>query len=81
MPFNTTTSTTSTTRRPPLSSTLPPLIFGTATFNSQYNTDPYALDTVGLVKQALEFGVRAFDTSPYYGPSEELLGAALNTDF
>ncbi|KAK4993135.1 hypothetical protein LTR50_000621 [Elasticomyces elasticus] len=79
--MNTSNTTTSTTPRPPLSSILPPLIFGTATFNSQYNTDPYALDTVGLVKQALEFGIRAFDTSPYYGPSEELLGAALNTDF
>lgn len=65
----------------PLSSLLPPLIFGTATFNYQYNSDPYELDTVGLVQKALEFGVRAFDTSPYYGPSEEILGAALDTDF
>ncbi|KAK5128315.1 hypothetical protein LTR85_002982 [Meristemomyces frigidus] len=65
----------------PLSAVLPPLIFGTATFNYQYNKDPYELDTVGLVQKALEFGVRAFDTSPYYGPSEEILGAALDTDF
>ncbi|OQO10634.1 hypothetical protein B0A48_03932 [Cryoendolithus antarcticus] len=65
----------------PLSSILPPLIFGTATFNYQYNLDPYELDTTGLVQQALEYGVRAFDTSPYYGPSEEILGAALDTDF
>ncbi|KAJ9621354.1 hypothetical protein H2203_007406 [Taxawa tesnikishii (nom. ined.)] len=64
-----------------LSNILPPLIFGCATFNTQYNHDPYKLDTVGLVQQALEYGVRAFDTSPYYGPSEELLGAALDTDF
>lgn len=63
----------------PLSHILPPLVFGTATFNSQYNRDPYALDTVGLVQKALALGIRAFDTSPYYGPSEELLGAALNT--
>jgi D-arabinose 1-dehydrogenase len=65
----------------PLSSVLPPLIFGTATFNIQYNEDPYALDTKGLVEQALSHGVRAFDTSPYYGPAEELLGDALNTPF
>lgn len=65
----------------PLSSVLPPLIFGTATFNYQYNPDPYELDTTGLVQQALEYGVRAFDTSPYYGPSEEILGAALDTPF
>lgn len=64
-----------------LSEILPPLVFGTATFNNLYNKDPYALDTEGLVQKALEFGVRAFDTSPYYGPAEELLGAALDTDF
>ncbi|KAK3069839.1 hypothetical protein LTR53_011521 [Teratosphaeriaceae sp. CCFEE 6253] len=69
------------TKAPPLSAVLPPLIFGTATFNYQYNPDPYELDTLGLVQQALEFGVRAFDTSPYYGPSEAILGAALDTPF
>lgn len=65
----------------PLSSVLPPLIFGTATFNYQYNPDPYELDTSGLVQKALEHGVRAFDTSPYYGPSETILGDALDTEF
>jgi len=59
---------------PRLSSVLPPLIFGTATFNYQYNTDPYKLPTTALVHKALSLGVRAFDTSPYYGPSEEILG-------
>lgn len=54
---------------------------GTATFNSQYNADPYALPTTELVQRALSSGVRAFDTSPYYGPAEELLGRALATDF
>ena len=70
-----------TEKKVPLSDVLPPLIFGTATFNYQYNPDPYQLDTTGLVQQALEHGIRAFDTSPYYGPSEEILGAALSTDF
>ncbi|MCJ1386492.1 hypothetical protein MMC17_009618 [Xylographa soralifera] len=65
----------------PLSSLLPPLICGTATFNSQYNPDPYALPTTGIVHRALSLGVRAFDTSPYYGPAEELLGQALDTSF
>lgn len=68
-------------RRTPLSSILPPLIFGTATFNHQYNSDPFALDTTGLVTSALTHGIRAFDTSPYYGPSEILLGNALSTPF
>ena len=31
--------------------------------------------------RALSLGIRAFDTSPYYGPAEELLGQALNTSF
>lgn len=70
----------STSQDQSLSQVLPPLVFGTATFNNQYNKDPYALDTTGLVQQALSQGVRAFDTSPYYGPAEELLGAALATE-
>lgn len=65
----------------PLSATLPPLIMGTATFNAQYNEDPYALPTTELVQQAFDNGIRAFDTSPYYGPAEELLGHALSTDY
>ncbi|PVH92046.1 L-galactose dehydrogenase-like protein (L-GalDH), partial [Periconia macrospinosa] len=65
----------------PLSSILPPLVFGTATFNYQYSNDPFALDTTGLVTSALTHGIRAFDTSPYYGPSEQLLGEALSTPF
>ena len=67
--------------RTPLSSILPPLVFGTATFNLQYNYDPFKLDTTGLVTSALTHGIRAFDTSPYYGPSEQLLGDALSTPF
>ncbi len=65
------------TPRSPLSSILPRLICGTATFNSQYNPDPYALPTTAIVHSALRLGVRAFDTSPYYGPAEDLLGQAL----
>lgn len=65
----------------PLSANLPPLVMGTATFNYQYNADPYALPSTELVHRALSSGVRAFDTSPYYGPAEELLGRALATDF
>ena len=65
----------------PLSTDLPPLILGTATFNSQYNPDPYALPTTAIVHRALSSGIRAFDTSPYYGPAEKLLGRALSTSF
>lgn len=67
--------------RPKLSASLPPLIFGSATFNFQFNPDPFALPTTHLVHHALSLGVRAFDTSPYYGPAEGLLGTALDTDY
>ena len=63
--------------QPPLSTILPPLICGTATFNNQYNTDVSLLPTNAIIKNALDLGVCAFDTSPYYGPSESLLGSAL----
>lgn len=66
---------------PSLSTLLPPLICGTATFNDQYNPDPYKLPTTEIVHRALSLGVRAFDTSPYYGPAELLLGNALDTTF
>ena len=64
-----------------LSDHLTPLIFGTATFNYQFNPDPYALGPTEIVQRALAKGVRAFDTSPYYGPAESILGDALATPF
>lgn len=66
---------------PPLSEVLPLLICGTAPFTSQYNTDPYALSTTEIIHRSLALGLRAFDTSPYYGPAEELIGTALDTPF
>ncbi|PTB62339.1 Aldo/keto reductase [Trichoderma citrinoviride] len=62
---------------PPLSQVLPPLLLGTATFNHQYHPDPSRMPYVDIVRRALEHGITAFDTSPYYGPSEVLLGQAL----
>lgn len=64
--------------RPALSSVIPPLILGTATFNTQYVDDPNQMPYRSIVERALELGVNAFDTSPYYGPSELLLGDALH---
>ncbi len=63
--------------RPPLSSVLPALILGTATFNTQYVDDPARMPSAAIVARALELGITGFDTSPYYGPAEVLLGAAL----
>ena len=65
----------------PLSAHLPPLVMGTATFNTQFNHDPLLLPTTELVHRALASGVCAFDTSPYYGPAEKILGHALATDY
>ena len=65
--------------RPPLSAVLPPLILGTATFNTQYVADPTRMPYTDIVSRALDLGVPAFDTSPYYGPSEILLGQALHS--
>ncbi|KAI0021723.1 Aldo/keto reductase [Xylariomycetidae sp. FL0641] len=67
----------STPQRPPLHTVIPPLILGTATFNTQYVADPFALPAAAIVGRALDLGVAGFDTSPYYGPSERILGAAL----
>lgn len=63
--------------RGPLSTTIPPLILGTGTFNTQYVPSPSQMPYTNIVSRALTLGIRAFDTSPYYGPSEILLGAAL----
>ncbi|KAI8310522.1 D-arabinose 1-dehydrogenase [Colletotrichum sp. SAR11_59] len=63
----------------PLSAVLPPLILGTATFNYQYVSDPSQMPSIEIVSRALSLGITAFDTSPYYGPSESILGAALRT--
>ncbi|KAK4100081.1 Aldo/keto reductase [Parathielavia hyrcaniae] len=64
--------------KPPLHAVLPPLILGTATFNHQYVADPHSMPYRDIVARALSLGVNAFDTSPYYGPSESLLGTALD---
>ncbi|CAM1502538.1 Fc.00g045220.m01.CDS01 [Cosmosporella sp. VM-42] len=63
--------------RKPLSEALPPLILGTATFNHQYHPDPTHMPYTDIVGRALAHNILGFDTSPYYGPSEILLGDAL----
>ncbi|RVD87468.1 uncharacterized protein DFL_001703 [Arthrobotrys flagrans] len=68
------------TDRPPLSQALPPLLLGSAAFNSQYNKSPFALPTTSIIRRFLSSSARVgFDTSPYYGPAEILLGHGLKT--
>ncbi len=62
---------------PALGAVLPALVLGTATFNTQYVSDPRRMPSAAIVARAVALGVRGFDTSPYYGPAEALLGAAL----
>lgn len=56
---------------------LPPLIMGGAGFSYQLNSNPESLPAVEIIKGALDLGLRAIDTSPYYEPSEQIMGAAL----
>ncbi|KAL1893984.1 hypothetical protein Sste5346_006125 [Sporothrix stenoceras] len=56
---------------------LPPLVMGGAGFSYQLHQNPETLPVRDILLRALDLGVRTFDTSPYYEPSEQLLGAAL----
>lgn len=55
---------------------LAPLVMGGAGFSYQLHADPHSLPIVKTIETALDLGIRAFDTSPYYEPSEQLMGAA-----
>ncbi|EEY23548.1 D-threo-aldose 1-dehydrogenase [Verticillium alfalfae VaMs.102] len=67
------------TALPPLSSVIPPLILGTATFNIQYHPNPdFNNLSLPVLRAAFAANITAIDTSPYYGPSELLVGAALS---
>jgi len=61
----------------PLHEVLPQLILGGAGFSDQLHPDPSSLPARQIVQEAFKLGFRAFDTSPYYGDSERILGDAL----
>ncbi|KAJ4472060.1 Aldo/keto reductase [Lentinula aciculospora] len=60
---------------------LPSLILGAGTLSNQYNTNDHlsGFAPMRLVRLALRYGIKAFDTSIYYGPSEVVLGNALRS--
>jgi D-arabinose 1-dehydrogenase len=62
----------------PLSSIVSKLVLGGAAFSTQLHPDPTSLPVRDIIKHALKLGFRTFDTSPYYGPSEWLLGDAFS---
>ncbi|TFY82525.1 hypothetical protein EWM64_g1491 [Hericium alpestre] len=55
------------------------LVFGAAAWSHFYNNDDLLASDVPVrtIRLALRYGIRTFDTSPYYGPSEIVLGTAL----
>ncbi|KDQ20528.1 hypothetical protein BOTBODRAFT_26546 [Botryobasidium botryosum FD-172 SS1] len=58
-----------------------PLVFGAAALSHHYNPAGW-LDTDGplrTVRLALRYGITAFDTSPWYGASEIVLGSVLQS--
>lgn len=65
---------------PPLSSVASKLVLGGAAFSTQLHPDPTSLPVRQIIKRALDIGFRTFDTSPYYGPSEILLGDAFSQE-
>ncbi|CAI7619105.1 unnamed protein product [Penicillium manginii] len=56
---------------------LPPIILGGSGFSYQVNPDPKSVPISKIIRYAFDVGIRAIDTSPYYDPSEHLLGEAL----
>lgn len=62
---------------PKLSEIIPPFVLGCAAFSNQVNFNPQSLPVNDIIRRALQLDFHAFDTSPYYGDSEILLGQAL----
>jgi aryl-alcohol dehydrogenase-like predicted oxidoreductase len=61
-----------------MASTQPsPLVLGGAGFSYQLNPNPESLPIIDILLRAFDLGLRTIDTSPYYEPSEQLIGAAL----
>ncbi|KAI8984995.1 Aldo/keto reductase [Trametes punicea] len=58
---------------------IPEIVFGAATYSNIYNDDSVITSDIPVrtARLALRYGINAFDTSPYYGTSEIVLGTAL----
>ncbi|KAF9779561.1 Aldo/keto reductase [Thelephora terrestris] len=58
---------------------IPELVFGAANFSHQYNQEEHMTSDVPIrsLRLCMRYGIRAFDTSAYYGPSEIVLGSIL----
>ncbi|EKM80246.1 hypothetical protein AGABI1DRAFT_113447 [Agaricus bisporus var. burnettii JB137-S8] len=58
---------------------LPALIYGCGVFSAQFNSGDHIMGEEGTraIRLALRYGINAFDTARYYGPSEYVLGNIL----
>ncbi|KAL2822399.1 Aldo/keto reductase [Aspergillus granulosus] len=56
---------------------LPPIVLGGSGFSYQVHPNPKSVPVSKIIRHAFDVGIRAIDTSPYYDPSEHLLGEAL----
>lgn len=65
------------TREGKILENLPDLILGAGVFNHQYHENPETLPATEILSRAFDLGIRALDTSSYYGPSEIIVGKAL----
>lgn len=66
-----------TTTYPPLSDILPTILLGGAGFSYQTHPDPESVPVHDILRYAFDHGLYAIDTSPFYEPSERILGRAL----
>ncbi|KAG9588687.1 Aldo/keto reductase, partial [Aureobasidium melanogenum] len=68
-----------TTLRPrgDLASEITPIVMGGAAWSHQLNPDAKTRPIIPVILKAFEQGIRTIDTSPYYEPSEKILGKAL----
>ena len=57
---------------------LSPLVMGGAGFSYQLHSNPESLPVRQIILKAFSLGLRVLDTSPYYEPSEQLMGAAIS---
>lgn len=54
-----------------------PIVMGGAAWSHQLNADAYTRPIIPVILSAFAAGIRTIDTSPYYEPSEKILGKAL----
>ncbi|THZ29563.1 Aldo/keto reductase [Aureobasidium pullulans] len=60
-----------------LASEITPIVMGGAAWSHQLNHDAEIRPVIPVILNAFDHGIRTIDTSPYYEPSEKILGKAL----